>query len=305
MSREVLVTLERIRRNQSSVWADERIRRVAHQALTIRGPHGTTGAFGQFLGHHFEYLDALDFNLRNAREGLTLVLKQHAHFPGYDADIRRNDQIVKAVQHKFGCKGISKAIAVLEQTHPGTAARDVLRVPADQITKAVRVANGRITVAASNHTRATVETRATTGLTAISKRGTAAASLGRVTSRATVAGAAISATIGGVRDAKKLRSGEISAACFVKRRGAEAGISAATTIATATATTGLTAGLMAIGATGGLGSATSIAALASPMIIPVAAGVVASVTIGVTSRRMRRVDAPRSARSTLTVVRAR
>ena len=188
MSREVLVTLERIRRNQSSVWADERIRRVAHQALTNRGPHGTTGAFGQFLGHHFEYLDALDFNLRNAREGLTLVLKQHAHFPGYDADIRRNGQIVEAVQHKFGCKGISKAIAVLEQTHPGTAVRDVLRVPADQITKAVRVANGRITVAASNHTRATVETRATAGLTAISKRGTAAASLGRVTSRATVAG---------------------------------------------------------------------------------------------------------------------
>jgi hypothetical protein len=152
----------------------------------------------------------------------------------YDADRFIEGKYAGSVQHKSSSAGASTAVAKMEKKKPGSARYGTIRVPADQFDETRKRARGRARVAASDVTTEQLEDTLSSGLDALAKNGTKAASKRRAVTQGAVRAGVVSAAIGGATEAAALVRGDVDAKTFAKRRAQEAGEAAvATTVGTA------------------------------------------------------------------------
>jgi hypothetical protein len=277
-------TLSRIRVPGAGGWL-----KTAADATLPNPGQGVTGAFGQFIGHHFEWLDVSDYNLRHAGRAV-MRLREHAHAPGYDASRYIKGRFAGGIQHKFGGHAVSDAVRKINNITPGSAGRATLRVPKDRFEDVTRRAGGRIRVQASRLNQDQVTRRGKSGLKNLAKRGKTATNPLHGAARASCYAAVFSIVLGSALDAPKLIRGDITINtinAFLAGRAvdaAEAGAGAAVSFGVGFA--------VVSGATSVAGTATSVAAVAgtiaaSQVIVPLVTGIVVAAAVKRAARPLR------------------
>lgn len=264
--------LKRIRKGPAAGGEDEWLKRVAAETLTKSGPNGKSGALGQFRGHLFEHLDKRAYNLRYARWRREMVLRAHAHAPGYDADRFIRGRFAGGIQHKMSASGVSKAAKKIDARKAGSAARATVRLPKDQAARAARRVAGRIRVESSDVSTTVLKRRGDAGLKRLASRGAAASSSARQLARGVGLAAVTGAAFGALGDAGKLRRGEMSRHEFVAMRGVDLGEQAVSQLAGAAATVGVAGGLESLAGVAAFAGSAAASTVVVPLAVNLAAG---------------------------------
>ena len=284
---------------------DRMVRVIASRAKEAFEAGSTGGPAQHLRGHFVETIDQQAYNAKGALTGRKLVAHAAPNQPTHDFNrFFRVDGKVKfagAVQDKASANGVRKAIDRMNSTKAGSATRGTVRVPSDELGKAVKQANGQVRVEAMDFTTEQVNKRFKQGLSDVSKHGIKAGSRVSALGKAGAIGAVVNVAIGGISEAGALERGDVTAREFTENRvvdAAEGGTSAvvgvlvadAAAVAAAGAITTSTgaafaaaagaAGTSAVTAIGGMGTAGALVAgalgtVTAPVAIPAIAGAAA------------------------------